>query len=436
MKTNLIKNESNIKLLKYGIPKHLRKFIWEIIIKENFSNNKYFNRIEIQREYNSILYKNKNKRNTQIEKDLHRTLTNEKEQTEKNLMILKNILLCLNSLMKDGYCQGINFVAAFILKIVNFDEIFAYYIIKNLLPNIEGYFSQDFPLLKKNQNIFNKLFDELFPNLSAHFKKNEVYSEFWISRWLQTLFTISLPFDELCPIWDLFLLKGFDFIIYISLAVIKFIEKDLLKLNDSSDILDYINNFMNSENLSSHYYNNLNYIKMENNIILISQLIEKALNTEQKIKNKNILKKLVNTIDYDDCDSIYTTETKASYSNPSSYSSSISGQSSINKKITPFVTTPNSINFLKYNLQNNKKTYVINNGYNYSFNKTNNETEKNEKISFFYNIDLKNMKVNNQNVNKYENRNYDLYFPPKAEKYLYYNNAMNNNYLLYNNFLI
>ena len=74
VKKNIIENESNIKLFKYGIPKYLREFIWEIIIAEKYSNKKYFNREEEKEEYNSFLSSiNKNKINIQIKKDLTRT---------------------------------------------------------------------------------------------------------------------------------------------------------------------------------------------------------------------------------------------------------------------------------------------------------------------------------------------------------------------------
>ena len=55
IKKNLIENKYNIKMLKFGIPKYLREFIWEIIIAEKYSNKKYFDREEEQKEYNLFL---------------------------------------------------------------------------------------------------------------------------------------------------------------------------------------------------------------------------------------------------------------------------------------------------------------------------------------------------------------------------------------------
>ena len=46
VKKNIIENASNITLFKYGIPKYLREFIWEIIIAEKYANKKYYNHKE------------------------------------------------------------------------------------------------------------------------------------------------------------------------------------------------------------------------------------------------------------------------------------------------------------------------------------------------------------------------------------------------------
>ena len=69
--------------------------------------------------------------------------------------------------------------------------------------------------------------------------------ELWIGKWLQTLFTINFPYEETCYIWDALLVYGMDFIIPISLSILSFIEKKLLKLNDSSDILSFLQETFN-----------------------------------------------------------------------------------------------------------------------------------------------------------------------------------------------
>ena len=441
VKKNIVENKSNIKLFKYGIPKYLRIFIWEIIIAEKYSNQRYFNLQEEQREYNLFLSsKNKNEINIQIEKDITRTFSDISYQTQKNLNILKNLMICTSSLTKDGYCQGMNFIVGFILTVTNFDEIKSYYILKNIFPVIKGYFETGFPLLKKNINLFYKLFSKLYPKLNAHFAKNDVFAQFWVGRWLQTLFTLSLPFDELCFIWDLLLIKGFNFAIYISLAIVYYLEKYLMKLDDSSDILSYLKNALKPESKFGIYTSSENDIKK--NIIPLNKIFLKALEIEDKIKSDKMLQQIILNSQKEECDSIcskYTKESDTAIStkklNPrdSSHFSTISTKSiNILPKINPIkkqytLTKTNNRNNTPINFSNNNP--IINNVYNNgkSFD-SNNESKKT--FHLFENIDLsKKNFYNNYNVNnnyKYLNLNYfyNNNNPTLTDNYLFINNTL------------
>lgn len=444
VKKNIIENGANIKLFKYGIPKYLREFIWETIIAEKFSKQKYFNREEEQKEYNSFLSSiNKKKTNIQIEKDLTRTFSNISNQTEKNLNILKNLMLFTSSLIKDGYCQGMNFIVGFILTVTNFDEIKSYYILKNIFPGIKGYFETGFPLLKKNINLFYKLFSKLYPKLNTHFAKNDVFAQFWVGRWLQTLFTLSLPFDELCFIWDLLLIKGFNFSIYISLAIVYYLEKYLMKLDDSSDILSYLKNALNPE--SKYDINTCNENDIKNYIIPLNKIFLKALEIEDTVKSDKILQQILLNSKKVECDSIcskYTKESDTAIStkkiNPrdSFHFSTISTKSiNILPKINPITkqntnTSNNNRNNNSINLNNSN--IILNNVNNFSKSfDSNNENKRS--FHLFENIDLSKRNYNNNyyvnNDYKYPNLNffYNINNPTLAYNYLFFNNTLVSN---------
>ena len=281
------KDKQFTKLFNNGIPPNLRLFIWEIIIAEKYSNNHtHYNYEEELALYRSLLKKNNSKPNPQIEKDLHRTIIKEKEQTPNNIQILKNILHCIDNYNDSGYCQGMNFVIGFLLKTANYNEVFAFYIFKHILNCIKGYFDEDLPLLKKNLNFFESNFIEMYPKIYKHFKKHEIINEFYITKWLQTIFTLTFPFEELCIIWDILLLKGFDFIIYICLAFFDFIEDDILKFKDSADILFYLEKSMNSEGENLMPINIRFFEQIDEYIIPLNEVLEKAQEIEKKIENK------------------------------------------------------------------------------------------------------------------------------------------------------
>ena len=381
LKKVLFKNENFNKLINYGIPKYIREFVWEIIIEEKYNNHKNLNYQEEKKEYISYL-KNQQK-NIQIEKDLTRTFLNESDTTKTNIQKLKNLLYCINK-YNNGYCQGMNFIVGFLLKLTNFDEIKAFYIFKKIFPEIKGYFEDGFPLLEKNLSIFDENLKKLYPNLYNHLKKYEIYNEFWVSKWFQILFTLSLPFEELCNVWDILLIRGFDYVIYISVALIGNIEKELLKLKDSSDILEYINNTLNPKKIISmnkkifeEEIDKKKYIICLNEIFNKASIINKMINGtddnnnfEPKIYSDNRLPKYSKilrkgkSLNYKDTDSELTNENENSFnfkytistksSSSMNYSSNNSNKSSALKNLNSSNSniSENSANKLKNGTSN------------------------------------------------------------------------------------
>ena len=453
IKKYLFKSKSFNKLLNYGIPNNFREFIWDIAIAEKYTNRKYFNYEEEQKHYISLLKNSKS--NPTIEKDLNRTFIHESEKTKRNIQKLRNILSCIYKINNE-YCQGMNFISGFLLKLTNFDEVKTFYILKNILNDIKGYFEDGFPLLKKNINIFEQYFKELFPNLYKHFEKCEIYNEFWVGKWLQTLFSLSLPFEELCSIWDVLIIKGFNYIINISLALINSIEKELLELDDSSDILEYINNVIYPKEticINKKEFEEQNYF-----IIPLNEVLDKANELEKKImdnydnsfaeniksdnslnKFSSILKKETNN----DLESFSSKDNDISIKHSSSKSSTYSSYTDNSTMLgSPnWTKAHNNVDNLKINLCNvqsgqkdiNKKTTFYSSKLINNFNENNNISTYSQRGS---------VNVNSYNLNLNNLRNsYNINYPIQNSQYVFYpNNNMNyniiNNRPQYSNILI
>lgn len=269
-------NKSFIKLVRRGLPNNLRQHIWNIILDKNERDKSNFEKEKIY--FESLLSLKMNKKDIdQINKDIYRTFIYEKDKTEKNISLLKDLLIALNnSNEKIGYCQGINFIVAFILKVTKFNKIKAFHISRLILKKIKGYFTKDFPLLKHNLVKFNEGFTTLIPKLYCHFKDNDVIDELWVGKWFQTLFTISLPFKEACLIWDVLLAYGMDFVIPIGLSILYRNKKKLLKFNDSSDILSFLEETLNPNPKSSMNMLYKDNMKLGDYIIPIDEIISLA----------------------------------------------------------------------------------------------------------------------------------------------------------------
>ena len=427
---NIRKNIFNTKYIKalinYGIPPNLRLFIWDIIISVKYNKNKIFNYEEEFKEYKNFFQKNDSISISQIEKDIHRTFIKEEEKTPNNIQILKNVLNCINAYNKSGYCQGMNYIVAFLLKITNYNEVMTFYFFKNFLIDIKGYFDEGFPCLNKNVKIFENYFGELYPKIYKHFKKHEIINEFYITKWLQTLLTLSLSFEELSIVWDILLIYGFDFIIFICLAFFAFIEDNILKLKESADILHYLEKTMNSEGESLIPVNIKFFEQIDEFIIPINEILEKAQEIKTKINNKknkyefkksdNQLINMKNNIN----------EIKTSINNTNlTISTKLKNNSNFGNKptLSLFPANNNLICNSNYNGVNNNKINVQQ----FQQQKPNYNSTKNLETYNFTNYNIKN-EINPLLINKYQMNNNIRIYP---NNYFTNNNNISSN-CLYN----
>ena len=417
------------KLINYGFPPNLRIFIWDIIIAEKYNNHQPFNNDKELTEYRLLL--SKVKPNPQIEKDIHRTFIKEGEQTPNNIQILKNILNCVHNYNPSGYCQGMNFIIGFLLKITNFNEIMTFYFFKHILNDIKGYFEVGLPLLHKNVNIFENYFSDCYKKIYKHFKKHEIINEFYISKWLQTLFTLSLPFEELAIIWDILLIRGFDFIIFICLALFDFIESDIIKLKESADIINYLEKFLKSEGENLIPINIKFFEQIDDYIIPLNEILEKAQELEKKYRNKEYSNNKINNNNLISDNQLYRYKFNSGEikSNKISFKDNLNNSANINKDIVLNKDKPKVVsNFANNNLNNINKNSINN-----SLNLMN--SNKNNILNFDKTIDNKPNYYSTKNLMTYNFNNFNTNINPNYQiqnnNMGYYQNNINPN-MIYN----
>jgi len=225
----------------------------------------------------------------QIKKDLHRTLSDFSKFNYQNTQnSLYNILKALAINDKEvGYCQGMNFIAGFLLIMSDFNELETFYLMISLMSHtftnhlgIRGFFSDGFPLLGIYVQSFHFLFEKKMPELKKHFKNLEIPDEVWISKWFQTLFTLSLPIEFCMRIWDCILSIGLEFLLKFTLAFIKYLEGDLLRLLDLFEVIEFF------KKLTPFYLveNEGNMKAIEDSLTLLSKLnVEEIIQNAKKI---------------------------------------------------------------------------------------------------------------------------------------------------------
>jgi Rab-GTPase-TBC domain len=184
-----------------------------------------------------------------ILKDIPRTYLvsgNSKEEAQ-----LLNILIAFAYVKPSvGYCQGMNFLAAVILKVTKNEEI-SFWVLLGLMKkwDMENMYVPGVPDLSLREYQMNHYVNNLLPDLYSHFRKVGVTNGFFISRWFMTLFSTYLDYDILVKVWDCFFLDGWKVIIKVGVTLLREIRPIILNydleeisklLRKNSKSIDYI----------------------------------------------------------------------------------------------------------------------------------------------------------------------------------------------------
>jgi hypothetical protein len=133
-----------------------------------------------------------------------------------------------------GYCQGIGFIAAFLLTYMEEENVFwmLVAILRGDKFQLYGMYIDGMPKVLLNMATFDRLLAETNPKLANHFESLMVQSPMYTTDWFMTLFTSTFPFDYVVRIWDVYLSEGDAKIIYrVSLALLRCVQHNLLSLD-------------------------------------------------------------------------------------------------------------------------------------------------------------------------------------------------------------
>ena len=211
-----------------------------------------------------------------IDVDCIRTYFINDENLEEKRNSLNSILKTIMLLNKDcNYCQGMNFLVGFILSICDNNEEEAFYLSLCFFKNTSYkiIFLNELELLRLNFAVFDKLLYIYVPVLYTLLISNKIYSIYYISPWILTLFTYlinaQLKIESFIKIFNSFLIHGWKSIFNISLNIFnnyeKFIlsqkEQNLLQFVSSELSVKFINDLNNNE------YYNLDEIKISKKLL-------------------------------------------------------------------------------------------------------------------------------------------------------------------------
>ena len=261
-----ITNSIKKKILKKVILKDINLTLTKRIkIWEYFLNIK---KIKLNYNYNEIFDKmdklNISDKNTEvIDLDVVRTFFI--TDLEKNQNKLRKILKCINYLFqKIGYCQGMNYIAAFLLQIFNYDEEKTFIFMVGILENTEfgTLFENDLKLLKIYFFIVDKIIEIFLPKIHKIFLKESILTNFFAPSWFLTIFTnISNQFEiKNAPkvsmlVVENFFVEGWIAVIRTGFTLINYYQEEIIKLKRDEIMNFMINNLIRLDLIKNENFN-------------------------------------------------------------------------------------------------------------------------------------------------------------------------------------
>ncbi|XP_053180219.1 TBC1 domain family member 2A [Scomber japonicus] len=234
-------------LLRGGVPREYRQQVWRWVVRARTRTV----RDRHPQRYQQLCEKSRTSphpASRQIQLDLHRTLTTNQHFSSPSspaLQQLQRILLAFSwQNPAIGYCQGLNRLAAIALLVLQSEED-AFWclvcVVETIMP--QDYYTKDLVASQADQRVLKDFLSEKLPRLASHFDDHNIDVSLITFNWFLVVYVESLPSDILLPLWDAFLYEGTKVMFRYALALLKYKEDDILKIQDSVEIYQYLRFF-------------------------------------------------------------------------------------------------------------------------------------------------------------------------------------------------
>ncbi|XP_052573128.1 TBC1 domain family member 2A isoform X1 [Peromyscus californicus insignis] len=267
--TELVPSAELKQLLRGGVPREHRPRVWRWLVHRRVQH------LHSPGCYQELLARGRaceHPAARQIELDLNRTFPTNKHFTCPTSSFpdrLRRVLLAFSWQNPTiGYCQGLNRLAAIALLVLE-DEESAFWclvaIVETILP--AEYYSKTLTASQVDQRVLQDLLSEKLPRLTAHLGQHHIDLSLITFNWFLVVFADSLISDILLRVWDAFLYEGTKVVFRYALAVFKYNEEEILRLQDSLEIYQYLRFFTkticDSRKLMSIAFNDMNPFPMK-----------------------------------------------------------------------------------------------------------------------------------------------------------------------------
>ncbi|KAF0026593.1 hypothetical protein F2P81_021330 [Scophthalmus maximus] len=178
-----------------------------------------------------------------IQMDINRTFPNNvlfKSRAESGLQrALYNVLLAYGHHNKAvGYCQGMNFIAGYLI-IITKDEDKSFWLMDALLGRIlPDYYSPAMLGLKIDQEVLEELVKAKAPAVGQLMAQFPGIWTLVVSRWFICLYIDILPIETVLRIWDCLFYEGSKVLFRVALTLIIHHQPEILRARSLSDVCE------------------------------------------------------------------------------------------------------------------------------------------------------------------------------------------------------
>lgn len=135
-----------------------------------------------------------------------------------------------------GYCQGMNFIAGFLL-IITKDEEKSFWLMEALLERIlPDYYSPAMLGLKTDQEVLGELVKVKAPGVWQTMVEQNVSWTLVVSRWFICLYVDVLPVETVLRIWDCLFYEGSKILFRVALTLIIHHQQEIQQAGSLPDI--------------------------------------------------------------------------------------------------------------------------------------------------------------------------------------------------------
>jgi hypothetical protein len=179
----------------------------------------------------------------QIDLDIGRTFPHIEGFDEDGL---GRILKAYSALRADvGYCQGMNFVAALLLVVLEREEA-AFHAFARLMDDYDlaGFYRKSFPLMRRYVLATDRLLLFEAPLIRTHFEKEGIQPYLYLHEWFLSLFVDCMPPVVVLDIFDAIMDKGLLIVVPIVVAIMSKFQEKLLSMK-FEDIFKFLKGMKN-----------------------------------------------------------------------------------------------------------------------------------------------------------------------------------------------